>query len=146
MADRHGPYRNARFLLEIGGIVKAGFVRCKLPDSRTEPITYREGTDPPTPRKLWSITRYGDLVLESGVTDGTMELFEWRELVERGDVDEARRDIGLVLLDEEGEQGSRWEFHRCWPRRYAPGPLDAEDDQVAIERLEICVQRMERVA
>lgn len=145
MADRHGPYRTNRFLLEFDNLVKAGFTRCQLPASTTESVTYREGTDPPMPRKLWTFTRYGDLILESGVTDDTLELAEWREQVERGDLDGARQDVALIILDEEGNPGPRWEFRDCWPTSYVPGPLDAEADGVAIERLEISVEGMRRV-
>jgi len=41
MPDRHGPFRNFRFLLEIEGVVQAGFSECTLPESSTEAVEYR---------------------------------------------------------------------------------------------------------
>ncbi|MFB6310831.1 MAG: phage tail protein [Salinirussus sp.] len=146
MPDRRGPYRNMRFLLEIDGIAKAGFARCRLPSSTTDVIEYREGTDPPTPRKLSGLKRFGALVLSSGVTTDSIELFEWRTLVEQGKTDAARRSIAVVLLGEEGDPGPRYELQHCWPRRYESPQLDARGECVAIEVLEIVTEGVERVA
>jgi phage tail-like protein len=146
MPDRHGPYRRIRFLLEIDGVEKAGFSRCSLPTARTDVIEYREGNEPPTPRKLGGLGRHDPLVLESGVTDGSLVLYEWRKLVEQGKLDEARRPIAVVLLDEEGSSGPRWELRNAWPSRYVAPDLAADRSEVAIERLGIVHEGMERTA
>lgn len=146
MPDRHGPYRNTRFLLEIDGIGVAGFSQATIPENSTEATEYREGSDPPTVRKLWSLNTFGDLTLQRGTAEDSTELFEWRQLVEQGDVDDARRTIAVILLDEEGEPGARWEFRNAWPRQYDAPDLDATGNEVAIESLEIAHEGMERVA
>ncbi|WP_281195336.1 phage tail protein [Halorubrum sp. F4] len=146
MPDRHGPYRRIRYLLEIDGVTKAGFSRCSLPTARTDVVEYREGNEPPAPRQLAGLNRYGPLVLEAGATDDSVELFEWRKLVEQGKVDEARRPIAVVLLDEEGEAGPRWEFENAWPRSYTAPDLSADRSDVAIERLGIVHEGMQRIA
>lgn len=145
MPDRHGPYRNTRFLLEIDGIGVAGFNQATIPENSTEATEYREGDDPPTVRKLWSLNSFGDLTLQRGAAENSTELFEWRQLVEQGNVDDARRTIAIVLLDEEGEPGARWEFRNAWPRQYDAPDLDATGNEVAIESLEIVHEGMERV-
>ena len=145
MPDRHGPLRNVRYLLEIDGIAVAAFSQCGLPENSTEVVEYREGTDRPTVRKLWSLNDYGTLTLEKGTTEDSLELFEWRKLVEQGQVDEARRNIAVVLLDEEGEPAARWEFRDAWPTQYGGPDLDATGNEVAIESLEIDHEGMERV-
>lgn len=145
MADRHGPYRNTRFLLEFDDLVKAGFSNCTLPENSTDPVEYREGTDRPTMRKLWGLNDYGTLSLESGVTEDSMELYEWRELVQQGNLDDARQDIAVIVLDEEGNPGARWEFRKAWPSTYEAPDLDAEGAEVAIESMEIEHEGMERI-
>ncbi len=145
MADRHGPYRNTRFLLEFDDLVKAGFSSCTLPENSTDPVEYREGNDRPTMRKLWGLNDFGTLSLESGVTDDSIELWEWREQVERGNVDDARQDIAVIVLDEEGNPGARWEFRKAWPSSYDAPDLDAEGAEVAIESMEIEHEGMARV-
>lgn len=146
MPDRHGPYRDSRFLLEIDGIVQAGFSECTIPESSTEPTEYREGNEPPTVRKLSSLNTYGDLTLRWGTTPESTELFEWRKAVEQGQLDEARRNVAVLVLDEEGEPGARWEFRGAWPRQYDAPDLDATGSGVAIESLEIAHEGMERTA
>lgn len=146
MPDRHGPYRDARFLLEIDGIVRAGFSTCSLPENSTEATEYREGNERPTVRKLWSLNNYGTLSLESGITDDSIELFEWRQLVEQGQMEAARRTIAVIVLDEEGESGPRYEFRDAWPSNYDAPDLDATGGEVAIESLEIESEGMERKA
>jgi phage tail-like protein len=146
MPDRHGPYRNTRFILEIDGIAIASFSRCSLPENSTEVVEYRNGNDPPTVRKLWGLNEYGRLTLEKGTTTDSIVLFEWRKAVENGTVDESRRDIAVVLLDEEGVSGPRWEFRHAWPVDYDGPTLDAVETDVALERLEIAHEGMERVA
>jgi phage tail-like protein len=146
MPDRHGPYRNSRFLLEIDGIVQAGFSQCTIPETSTEPIEYREGNEAPTVRKLGSLVSYGNLTLQWGTTPDSTELFEWRQLVEQGNLDEARRNIAVIVLDEEGEAGARWEFRNAWPQQYDAPDLDASGNEVAIESMEIAHEGMERSA
>lgn len=144
MPDRHGPYRNTRFLLEIDGIAIAGFSGCTLPKNSTAVTEYREGNDPPTVRKLWSLNDYGTLTLESGATEDSIALYEWRKLVEQGKLDDARRNVAVVVLDEAGAPGPRWEFKRAWPTQYDAPDLDATGNDVAIETLEIAHEGMER--
>jgi phage tail-like protein len=146
MPDRHGPFRDARFLLEIDGIAKAGFSTASIPENSTEATEYREGTDRPTVRKLWSLNDYGTLSLESGITTDSIMLFEWRQLVERGQMGDARRTIAVVILDEEGSSGPRYEFRKAWPSNYDAPDLDATGGEVAIESLEIEHEGMIRKA
>lgn len=147
MAERHGPYRNTRFVLEINDIQIAGFSECTLPDNTTEPIEYREGNDPPTTRKLWSLNKYGTLTLKRGTTDST-DLFEWRKLVEEGKIEEARRSVTLRVADEQGnyENTPNWNFTEAWPSKYDAPDFNATGNEVAIETLEIVHEGMERVA
>jgi phage tail-like protein len=145
MPDRQ-PYRNIRFLLEIDSIAIAGFSTCNLPENSTEVVEYREGNDPPTSQKLWSTNDFGNLSLEKGVTDDSIALYEWRKLVEQGKLGEARRSIAVVILDEEGEAGPRYEFKNAWVRQYDAPDLDAGGSDVAVESLEIVHEGMERTA
>lgn len=145
MPDKHGPYRNVRFLLEIDEVAKAGFAECRQPTSSTDVVEYREGTDPPTARKLAGLNRYGRVCLRSGVTEDSIELYEWRKQVEQGKVDEARRTAAIVLLDTEGNPGARWELRNVWPATYQAPRLDATGEDVAIESLELVCEGFERV-
>lgn len=145
MAGRKDPYRNFRFLLEIDGIVQAGFSECTIPDTSSDPIEYREGNEEATVRKLPGLTKYGNITLKWGVTDSSLELFNWRKMVIQGKIKDARRNIAVILQDEEGNPAARWEFREAWPSKYDAPDLNAKGNDVAIETLEIAHEGMERV-
>ncbi len=144
VGQRKDPFRNFRFLIEIDGIVQAGFSEATIPDSTQDVIEYREGADPPYLRKLPGLAKYGNLTLKWGITD-SMELYNWRKLVEDGKVNEARRNIAIILLDDEGNPATRWEFFAAWPSKYDAPDLNAKGNDVAIETLEIVHEGMRRV-
>ena len=140
---RNDPYRNFRFLLEIDGIVQAGFSECTIPDTTNEPIEYREGNEDTTVRKLPGLTKYGNITLKWGITD-SLELFDWRKQVIQGKMGDARRNIAIILHDEEGNPAARWEFREAWPSKYDAPDLNAKGNDVAIETLDIVHEGMER--
>ncbi|MBN2487700.1 MAG: phage tail protein [Methanosarcinaceae archaeon] len=144
MAERNDPYLNSRFLLEIDGIVQAGFSDVTIPDISTDPIEYREGNEDTTVRKLAGLTKYGNLTLKWGITD-SLELFEWRKQVIQGNIADARKNIAVILQDEEGNPAARWEFREAWPSKYDAPDLSAKGNDVAIETLEIVHEGMDRV-
>ncbi len=87
---------------------------------------------------------YGNLVLKCGLT-ASMELFNWRKMVEQGKVNQVRRNISVVLLDEEGIEAARWNFTNAWPSKYKAPDLNAKGNDIAIETLEIVFENMQRV-
>jgi phage tail-like protein len=146
MADRVDPYRASRFLLEIDGITRAGFSECTLPDSSQDPIEYREGNEVFTVRKIPGMIKYGNLTLKWGITDDSIELYNWRKQVQDCKMSDARRNVAVVLLDDEGSAKARWEFSMAWPTKYDAPDLNATGGDVAIETLEIAHEGMTRVS
>jgi len=143
--ERKDPYKNFRFLVEIDGIVQAGFSEASIPDTTQEPIEYREGNQSPTARKLPGLIKYGNLTLKWGITD-SLALYDWRKMVEQGKTKDARRNIAVILMDEEGNAASRWEFAEAWPSKYDAPDLDGKGNDVAVETLEIVHEGMARTA
>jgi phage tail-like protein len=143
MADRKDPYRNARFLLEIDGIKQAGFSEVTIPDTSSDPVEYREGNEDTTVRKLPALTKYGNVTLKWGTTD-SLELYNWRKLVMQGKMKDARKNVAIILQDEEGKAAARWEFKQAWPSKYSSPSLSGKGNDVAIETLEIVHEGMER--
>jgi phage tail-like protein len=142
---RKNPYKNYRFLVEIDGLVQAGFKEVTIPDSSQDPIDYREGTDQPTLRKIPGLIKYGNVSLKVGVTD-SMELYNWRKLVEDGKTDEYSKNMAIILLNEQGEAKGRWEFSGAWPTKYDAPDLNATDNNIAIEAIDIVHEGMKRVS
>jgi phage tail-like protein len=141
---RKDPYKNYRFLVEIDGIVQAGFKEVTIPDTTQEPIEYREGNEPPTVRKIPGLIKYGNVTLKWGMTD-SLDLYNWRKLVEEGKTDEYRRNMAIILMNEQAQQVGRWEFSAAWPSKYDAPDLNAAGNEIAIESIEIVHEGMKRV-
>lgn len=142
--DRHDPYRNFRFRVEIDGVTQAGFSDVVFGNTVTDIIEYREGTDLPVMRKLSGLTRYGNIQLRYGITD-SMELWKWRRNVIDTGAAGNRRNLSVVLMDETGVDKSRWDVRNAWPVRYDPPDFSAKDGKVAIEVIEIANEGFTRV-
>ena len=139
--ERKDPLRNFRFRLEIDGIQQAGFSEVTVPDTTSDVIEYREGTEITTVRKLPGLTKYGNLSLKWGTTD-SMELYNWRKQIIDGNIQ--RKNIAVIVVDEAGNDKARYEFVNAWPSKYDPTDLNATGNAVAIENLEIVHEGMTR--
>lgn len=143
MPDRKDPWRVVRYLLEWDGLAQAGFNEATIPDVAAEPIEYREGDEIPTVRKIPGLLKYSNVVLKRGVTDN-LELFEWQKAIIDGKINSNRKDVSVLLLDEEGNEAARWDFVNAWPTKYDAPDLKATGNEIAIETLELAHEGMVR--
>lgn len=141
--ERKDPYKNFRFLVELDGVTQGGFREVTIPDTAQDPIEYREGNEPPTARKLPGLIKYGNVSLKKGITD-SLDLYNWRKLVEQGKMGEARKNIAVLVMDEEGNPAVRYEFTAAWPTKYDAPDMNATGNEIAIETLEIAHEGMTR--
>lgn len=145
MQDRHGPQRTGRFQVEIDDVPIEGWREVDLPSQTTEVGEYREGDDPDHEKKLWGQTRLGTLTMERGVQPGDTRIWDWSQNVAQGRVDEGRKELAIILLDEEGQPQIRWEFTNAWIQHYEPPKLDASaDGEIPMERIVVAFDRMTR--
>jgi phage tail-like protein len=146
MADRHGPLRTGRFTVEIAGTEVPGFQVVDLPARFSEETEYREGDDPDHQRSTIGGTEYEDLTMVRGARKDETTLYDWRNAIDQGRLEEGRKEVAVVLQDEAGEAAIRWEFTNAWPRRYEPPRLDATSDGggVATESVVVVYDEMMR--
>ena len=143
--QRRDPYLNYRFIVEIAGMPQANFCEVLLPESASDVIAVRDGTESSfTVRKQAGLVNYGTLILKFGLTS-SLDLYNWRKMIEQGKVNSNRRSMAVVLLDEEGKDVARWEFTNAWPSKYKGPDLNAQANEMAIETLEIVFESMQRV-
>lgn len=142
---RTDPYRGFRFRVEIDGITTAAFAEATIPDSTIDPVEYREGTDPTTLRKLSGLTKYGNITLKKGLTD-SMDLYDWIKQIQQTGAVKARKNMSLILIDEEGNDKARWDIVEAWPTKYDVTDFNAKGNEVLIESLEIVHEGVTRVS
>jgi len=141
--QRVDPYRNFNFLVEISGITQAGFTDCTGFSASNDPIEYREGGNfANSPHKLPGMTKYTNITLKWGLTD-SHELYDWFRDVVNGKVD--RRNGSIIVLDIDGKtEKVRWNFFDAWPTKFDHPDFSAKSNEIAIETMELAVERLER--
>lgn len=139
---RVDPYKNFRFLVEIDGIVQAGFSECSGFGSNVEVVEYREGGETATVRKLPGKTSYPDITLKWGITD-SRELYDWHLTAVNGKVQ--RKNGSIILQDDGGQEKIRWNFFSAWPSKYDGPDFSAKGNDVSVDTLTVSCERVERV-
>jgi len=140
-------YGQFMFLLEISGIIGdakiivGGFKSISGMDSETEIIEFKQGNDMVV-RKKPGRTTYANIVLERGYT-ATDDLWQWRKNIEDGKID--RRSGSVIILDNDGQtEVARYNFYEGWPCKWYVPDMDADKSGMAIEKVEIAVEKIER--
>ena len=141
---RHDPYLNFNFLVQIDGDAIAGFAEVDLPEGRIEIATYREGNERNSnaSRRLPGEVRFGPLVLRRGFS-GDSALFQWWNELVQGNL--SRKNVAIVLLDEQQRDVARWLVRRAWPSKLVGPNLRGLGNDVAIETLELSHEGIELV-
>lgn len=135
------------FLLEIQGVVNdnkiivGGFKTVSGMDSETEVIQFKQGNDIVV-RKKPGRTTYSNIVLERGFT-ATDDLWQWRKNIEDGKID--RRSGSIIVLDQDGQtEVARYNFYEGWPCKWNVPDMNSDTSAMAIEKIEVCVEKVER--
>jgi phage tail-like protein len=133
--DRNDPFRNFNFKLEIDGVSRNGFRECTGLDAKTAPVDYREGNHKGNVvSKLTGLNTYSNITLKWGSTDDH-SLWDWRKTVIDGKTQ--RKNGSIVLMNESGEEKTRWNFVAGWAAEWTGPSFNATANEVAIETLVI---------
>ena len=139
---RNDPFAAFNFIVQIDEVTVAGFSEVSGLGFETDAIDYREGAEAPRMRKLSGLHKYTNIVFSRGFTN-SHELWDWRKKVIDGKTD--RKAGSIVLRNEAGEEALRWNFDQAWPCKWEGPTFKASANEVAIEKMEICVERVELV-
>lgn len=132
--SRNDPYAAFNFLVEVENITVAGFHEVGGLTTETDAIDYRNGDEENIVRKLPGLKKVTPISLKRGFTDSA-ELWEWRKKVLDGQTE--RQGGSIVLLNESREEVLRWNFREGWPSKWEGPALNAKNNEVAIETMEI---------
>jgi phage tail-like protein len=144
MADfnQMDPYRAYNFKLVIQGVTEGHFTECTGLGVKVDVIRYREAGENQIVRAIPGPVRYSDVTLRYGLT-ASRELWEWMLTSVQGRVE--RRNISILMMDSAGAQEvMRWNLNNAWPSEWRGAPLNAMNDEVAIESLTLVYEALER--
>lgn len=139
-SSRNDPLTNFNFIVDIQGM-RAGFSEVSGLSGENAIIEYREGNQNTHVTKLPGLTKYNNIMLKRGFTEQADELWGWRRDTING---KTRRLPGTItLLDEARNPALVWKFYEAWPSKWAGPTLNAKNNEIAIEELEITVEALE---
>lgn len=137
------------FLLEVSGItpdsktIIGGFKKMSGMLSETEIIEFKQGNDKVV-RKKPGRTTYSNIVLERGFTNSD-DLWLWRKNIEDGNID--RRSGTITILDQDMSTiVAQYNFYEGWPCKWHVPEVDSDQSGMAIETIEIAVEKVERAS
>lgn len=143
---RDDPYPSYNFEVVVTGIssdgkaVKGSFMEASGLGVEIAPIEYRNGSEDITFRKIPGLKKFTNLVFKWGVTG---DLAFWNWVVEGMNGLPHRTEGSVVLLNENRQEVMRWNFKRAWPCKWTGPGLNAKNNEIAMETLEICHEGLE---
>lgn len=147
--QRFDPYKTFRFQVWWEGKLVAGISKVSALNQTVDPVEHREGGDPITKRKSPTTVKFNDITLERGLTHDP-EFENWAKLVWNNEntgisLKDFRKDIRIVLLNEQGTPVKAFNVYRCWVKEYEALPaLDAGANAIAIEKIVLVHEGWER--
>lgn len=132
------PAINCWFGIDFQGKVAGAFRECSGLGSESQVVEYKGSSDSDKNffRKIPGRMKWNDITLKRGMTD-SLDMWEWRKMVEDGKVEDARRDGSIVMYDGQGSEIGRWNFLRAWPTKISGPSTNAGGNEPAIEELAI---------
>lgn len=134
-----------KFLVEIDGVVSAGFQKCSELSGSTAVIEHYEG-GAIIPDKSPGRGKFDDITLERGAVIGDLDLYDWFSSVldavagiggaTPGDY---KRDMDIVQQDRSGLELMRWRVSQAWPNKFKAGDWDNDSDEKVIESVVLSI-------
>ena len=139
--NRPDPFRGYNFRVELDGIAKAAFREVSGLTFETDVVEYREGDEQRLHvRKTFGMRKFSNIVLKRGFTTD-LQLWKWYSEVLNGGA--RLRDGAVILTDELQQDRMRWSFRNAFICKWEGPSFNATANDVSIEMIEICVDRVE---
>lgn len=138
LSTEEDPLVAFNFMIEVQDQIKGFFTECSGLGSTTEVTEHlvvgKNGQQ--VVKKVPGRLKWDDIVLKRGVTS-SMDIWDWRKMVEEGKVLEARKNGSIVMLDQTGTEVARWNFERGWPSKVSGPQPKSDGNDISVEELTI---------
>lgn len=139
------PLVSYNFAIEVSGIIAGYFTEASGLGSENDvvehKVTGKDGKE--IVRKIPGRLKWGDITLKRGITTN-MDFWDWRRMVEQGNVAKARKNGSIMMYDQEGSEVARWNFTAGWPSKVSGPSVNTTSNEVGIEELTIVHEGIER--
>ena len=137
MAGRD-PLVGFHYGIEVQGVVNGYFTECSGIGSENELIEHKvvdeKGRE--SIQKIPGRLKWQDVTLKRGITSN-MDIWDWRDQIVEGKVDDARKNGSIVMFDQAGDEVARWNFENAWPLKVSGPSMKADSNEFGIEELVI---------
>ncbi len=137
MANRD-PLVGFHYAVEVQGVVTGYFTECSGIGSEHELIEHKivdeKGRE--SILKVPGRLKWQDVTLKRGITDN-LDIWDWREQVVEGKVDDARRNGSIVMFNQALDEVARWNFENGWPLKVSGPSMKSDSNEFGIEELVI---------
>ena len=139
--SRNDPFVAFRFRVTLDGVTQAGFSECTGLQLETEFFDYMEGGVNDHVLKFPTRTKQGNLTLKRGIVD--RELWDWYYDLTRGKV--SPKSCEIIVRDlSDSEDVMSWKCTQVLPLKWQGPDLNASQNNVAVETLELSYLILER--
>jgi phage tail-like protein len=148
MADREDPLVAFKFGLEIEGKLSGFFTSVNGIGSESEVIEHKivnPDTGETIIQKLPGRMAWTDVTLKRGVTS-SIDIWEWRQQVVDGKVDDARTNCSVTAYNQANEEIARWNLDNAWPSKVVGPEMDSGSQDYMIEEVTIVHEGMARAS
>jgi len=140
--QRNDPFPGFRFEVRLDDLPAAGFSECSGLNLETEMFDYNEGGLNSFVRKFPTRTKQSNIVLKRGIVDRNM--WDWYYSLTQGTVQ--KRNGSILVKDTSGhEVVMEWQFRDALPCKWQGPDLNASQNTIAVETIELCHQGLERL-
>ncbi len=142
LAARNDPFLAFRFVVEVDGIVVAGFSEVTGLELEVETEAYQEGGVNTHTHTLPVRVGYPNLTLRRGLTDAS-QLYEWTHAALNGQF--VRKSGRIFVFDDAYVPTWGWTFYDAYPVKWTGPELQASESAVAMESLELAHAGLEKI-
>lgn len=139
---RADPFLTFRFVVEVDGIIAAGFSEVSGLEVEVETEEYREGGVNTHAHTLPVRAGYPNLTLRRGLAESPLA-YLWTQATVDGTV--VRKSGRIFVQDETGVPTWGWAFRNAYPVKWTGPELQAEQNAVAMESVELAHEGIEKI-
>jgi len=145
MADRTDPLVSFHYAIEVQGVITGYFTECSGIGSEHEVIEHKVVDEKGHEhiQKIPGRIKWENITLKRGITDN-MDIWEWRDQVVQGKVDEARHNGSIIMFDQALSEVARWNFENAWPVKVSGPQVKSDSNEFGIEEVVIAHEGLYR--
>lgn len=139
------PLVSFQYKIDVGGTITGYFTECSGLGSETEIVEHKiqdGGMD--IVQMLPGRLKWEQIKLKRGITD-VLDFWDWRKMVEDGNVSGARMNGSIYMLDQELNPIAQWDFTNAWPVKVTGPDLKADSNAYGVEEISIVHEGIVRV-